>query len=55
MLFTDTGGLITSVLGEKEVTEMKFKDTTDLEWVLDTGTLTWGGDNPHVNIANLGV
>ena len=55
VVFTDTRWLITRVLGEIEVVEVKFKDTTSAEWVLDTGTLTWGGDNPLDNISRVGV
>ena len=47
--------MITHVLGEIEVVELKFKDTTGAKWVLDTDIVTWGRDNPPDNIADVGV
>ena len=40
VVFLDTRGLITLVLSEIEDVEVKFKDTTGVECVLDTDTLT---------------
>ena len=53
--FTGTRVLMTLVLGEIGVEEVKFNDTTSGTCVLDICVLTCRGDTPSTNIAKLGV
>ena len=53
--FLDIGGLMTLVLGEIGVEEVKFNDTTGTTCVLDISVLTYGGESPPTNIAEVGV
>ena len=51
----DTEGLMTLVLGETRVKEVKSNDSTRGACVLDICVLTCGGDAPPTNILEVGV
>ena len=54
VLFTNIKGLITLVLVEMVDVEVKFNATTGVECVLDIDALTFGGNTPPDNIAEVG-
>ena len=55
VVFMDTTGLITLVLGEMDYFKVKFNDTTNAVCVLDIDALTSRGYTPVDNIVEVGV
>ena len=55
VVFMGTEGLTTLVLGDTEIGELKFSDTTSAMGMFDIDTLTCIGDTPLDDIVEVGV